>query len=159
MPKERTYSTKDLINTYIATLKPDHSDFTHYHNQLLIALQKAFHVTITNMEGVERNKRAIYMLFQSVIRSFIAIQHPGSRFVDGSLIEKQLEASSIGDEVHRVISSINTLTDQNTKLHWELLELLFNYLYSPINTTITSQELYALGFDDATEPNIDDYEY
>lgn len=159
MPQERTYTTNDLVNTYIASQKPNHVDFVNYYNGLLTALQKAFDTNVASDEGVESKNRAIHMLFQATIRSFIAIRTPGSTFLDGSLIQKRLEITPIGMDVQRLMGSINEVTEENINLHRALIETLFSYLYKPKVTAVTSQDLYNLGFDDSTEPNLDDYEY
>jgi hypothetical protein len=109
MPKDRTYSIKDIILTYITAHQQSHVDFTTYYHNLLTALQKAFGITIITIEGVTTEKRAIYLLFRSALDSFIAIRTPGSTFADASLIEKRLETSEIKNQVQSLLGSIDII--------------------------------------------------
>ncbi|HEU4323650.1 MAG TPA: hypothetical protein VFS21_10925 [Roseiflexaceae bacterium] len=158
MPKDRVYTTKDLIDTYIASQKPSHPDVASYNSGLLDALQRAFGVTIASGDGVQSEKRLLHRLFLAAIRSLMAIRTPGSDFLDGSLIVRQLEASAVGEDVLRTMDSISAATEESRRLHWELIQTLFTYLYEPESTTVTSHDVHSLGFDDSTEPTFTDYE-
>ncbi|KAB8333710.1 hypothetical protein SD80_012320 [Scytonema tolypothrichoides VB-61278] len=161
MPKERIYTTKDIIDTYIETQRKHiHDDFTNYYTNLLVALQKAFNITLYSrpQNPPPAEKSGISKLFASTIDSLIAIRTPWSNFLETSVIVMQLEkAGEVGTQVDRISGLIDDMSEQNKKLHEEMLKVLFDYLYRPSKTTVTSQDLYAQGFDDATEPDKNDY--
>jgi hypothetical protein len=157
---DKRYDRAALIQAYIATKDPyGHADIKRFNAERLAVLEQAFDLRLT-WEGVTHHDNTdLWMLFTATVRSYLSIQTPGSDFLDGSLLTRRLDA--LGDDAHPLMAAweiINTATAASEQAHLTMLDELFRLLWGAITTVVTSDQLRALGFDDAQEPNWLDYE-
>ncbi|ABX07886.1 hypothetical protein Haur_5259 (plasmid) [Herpetosiphon aurantiacus DSM 785] len=151
---DKRYDRTTLIHAYIATkAPPGHDDVARFTAARLAALEQAFDLRLT-WEGVtNQDNRALWMLFTSTVRSYLSIRTPGSDFLDGSLLMRRLDA--LGDDARPLMAAWETITTATTareQAHLTMLDELFRLLWGEITTVVTSDQLRALGFDDAHEP-------
>jgi hypothetical protein len=160
MIMEKRYDRAALIQAYIATKEPyGHEDFKRFYAERLAALERAFGLSLAS-EGVRNTEyNALWMLFRAAVDSYLSIRTPGSGFMDGSLIMRQLE--KLAERAQPLIDhsdAITAATDASRQAHLGMLDELFKVLWGEIDTVVTSEQLRQLGFDDALEPNWLDYE-
>ncbi|HEY1015687.1 MAG TPA: hypothetical protein VGE07_23465 [Herpetosiphonaceae bacterium] len=157
---DKRYDRIAFIQAYAATKEPQgHEDFARFNSARLAALEKAFGLKLT-WEGVTRADNSdLWMLFSGAVRSYLSISTPSDGFLDSTGINILLE--KLGDEAKPMLADLHTivdLADASRKAHLGMLDELFVLLWGDIGTVVTSEQLRALGFDDAQEPNWLDYE-
>jgi hypothetical protein len=156
----KTYDQAALIEAYIAANRTDylHEDFTTYYKALLATLEQAFGLLVSS-QGIRRAEvRPLWLLFQSTMRSYLAIKTTRSGFLEAGLLEKRLD--ELGDEalpIRQAEQTISRLAEESRAAHLQLLADLFTVLFGPLEKVVTSADLQALGFDDSKEPSISDY--
>ena len=156
---DKRYDRAAFIQAYIAIKEPQgHEDFTRFTAARLAALEQAFDLRLT-WEGVtHQDNSVLWMLFQATVDSYLHLRTPGSDFLDGSLMMRRLDA--LGDHANPLMTAwetINTATTASEQAHLAMLDELFILLWGAITTVVTSDQLRAIGFDDAQEPDWLDY--
>jgi len=98
------------------------------------------------------------MLFQSTVRSLLQITTPWADYLDESLLAIKLnESGELGRIVHRASGVIGEANNASEAAHREMLCALFQAIFGECQRVVTSQELFAAGFDDSKEPDIVNY--
>jgi hypothetical protein len=161
MDKEYTY--KNLLDVFIETLYERgawvEESVRDYYPQLLSHLEKAFGVSFAFDSIEDFSKKVLFMLFQSTVHSYKDLRHPWSNYQEATLLIKKLEDS--GEAGKRILSlsdEIRAVTEASADLHLTMLYQLFECIYGPNNTVVTSEQLRVIGFDDSKEPKPWDFE-
>jgi len=156
---DKRYDRAALIQAYISTKEPPgHEDYTRFTAARLAALEQAFELRLTWDGVTNQDNHDLWMLFTATVRSYLSIRTPGSDFLDGSLLMRRL--NDLGEHARPLMTAwetINTATTTSEQAHLIMLDELFILLWGDVTTIVTSDQLRALGFDDAQEPDWLDY--
>jgi hypothetical protein len=153
---QQVFDKSDLIKAYIEATRDDwHPDFTNYHQKRFVALQKAFAIEMTN-QGVLTFDETIYLLlFRNTINSYIRLS-TGDGVLEGGLLEVKLMAlQARGESINQKREQLWQLQKQSLQVHFDLLLELFPLIWGELETSVTLDDLRALGFD-LLEPHISD---
>jgi hypothetical protein len=155
----RPYDSRVLIEAYVYTKRSDfvHPDFGAYYGGLLASLERLFGLRLAGDELSQR-QRALWMLFNSTVRSFLQISTPWDGFLETGLLLRRLEESGeAGNIVERSSASIVEAAKVSQAAHREMLQSLFVAIFGESQRVVTSEELRQSGFDDSREPDITKY--
>jgi hypothetical protein len=158
MPNKR-YDYKTLVETYIETKRKHHlhEDFKNYYSKLLKHLEVIFKVEIS---ADKSRDKALWLLFDATIRSYLQITHPWNFFLEDTLINAHLEEQGErGEQIFDLSNRIGEINDESKELHLHMLYSLFEMMFGKVDAVLTSIELKGLGFDDSTEPHTWDAKY
>jgi hypothetical protein len=158
----KTYTYHDLIETFIETQRhPIHPDFTRYYGGLLAALEDALGIVLSEPRiwerGVPANAQALWTVFASAARAYAAVVSPWDAILESGAMLHRVKQWEEGDTVVRRVSQLSGLARETQVAYMELIELLFHMMYGEVTQVVTSDDLRARGFDDATEPQLQDY--
>ncbi|WP_110518470.1 hypothetical protein [Herpetosiphon llansteffanensis] len=157
---EKYYNRMALIEAYITNQNPyGHEDIRRFNTRRLAALEQAFDLNISEAGIKNKANRHLWRLFSATIDSYRSIRTPGSNFMDGSLIMKQID--TLGTQAATLCShwqAIDSAAAASKHSHLAMLDELFKLLWGEISLVVTSQQLKQRGFDDTQEPNWLDYE-
>jgi hypothetical protein len=160
-PKMQQYDYRALIEAYIDAQRPPypHEDFRTFARGLLSALERAFGISISSMDGVRNAECSpLWMLFRAAAFSYVKLSTPRSGFLEDSLITFRLrQLGEQGAKVEAIEREIDELTLANREAHLKLLNTLFVLLWGQVDTVITSDTLRDQGFDDTKRPKWADY--
>lgn len=151
------YDYRQLVLTYIQTMRNDHihADFKNYYARLLTLLEQVFEVDFSSPPS---SQRALWMLFQATVSSYLSLRTPWSNFLEAGLIVKRIEQlGSQGEKIFQLSTQIEELEQSSREAHLQLIYELFERIYGKRDLVVTSQDLKARGFDDSKEPQITDY--
>jgi hypothetical protein len=157
---DKRYDRSALIQAYITANEPYqlHDNFKRFYTERLAALEHAFGLSLSS-DGVRNAEyHALWMLFHATVESYLSIRTPRSNFLDDSLInEKLAELGARADSIGTYEALIIQATETSYAAHLGMLDELFKLLWGEIDTVVTSEQLRQLGFDDAQQPNREDY--
>jgi len=158
----KTYTYHDLIATFIETQRhPIHPDFTTYHNGLLTALEDTLGIVLSEpriwKRGVPANAQSLWTVFAATARAYAAVQSPWETVLESGAMLHRVKQWEEGNEVVRRVSVLSGLARETQDAYMALMELLFHMMYGDVTQTVTSDDLRAYGFDDAQEPQLQDY--
>ncbi|MEO8610220.1 MAG: hypothetical protein ABI690_20160 [Chloroflexota bacterium] len=155
----KQYDFKTLVQTYIETKRKYHlhEDFKNYYARLLKHLEAIFKVEISPDKSRDK---ALWMLFDATIRSYLQITHPWNYFLEDTLINARLEQQGErGEQIFALSNRLGELNDESKELHLQMLYDLFEIMFGKVDKVLTSKELKTGGFDDSTEPHTWDAKY
>lgn len=157
----KRYEWKDLLDAYMKASRRHHihEDFSKYYKAQRAALEQAFGVTISMNEVRDPSVRALWFPFQGTLASYLSIQTPWDNVLEDSLTNRVIDErlGERGKRIRRLESDVSQAIQLSKAMHLELLEELFNVLWGPINSAVTSEDLLQQGFDDSKEPQFSDY--
>jgi hypothetical protein len=155
----KPYDFKVLVDAYVYSTKDDfvHPDFAHYYSTLVQALEAEFGVRFSP-DTLSGEKSALWMLFESTVRSLLRISTPWDRFIEASLIVSALEGSGeAGKAAEQASNEIIRLTQASEVAHRDMLYALFTAIFGVQTRVVTSEDIARRGVDDSQEPDIQDY--
>jgi hypothetical protein len=156
----KVYDVRAVVVAYVDTLRSPypHEDFRAFRKKRLAALEAAYGIRM-NSEGAQASGAApLWMLFGAVADSFLGLRGPRAGFLDDSLINTTLDR--VDTELLRLRETealLQSHLSASREAHLRLLESLFCMLWGAIEQPVTSADLRARGFDDASEPQLHDY--
>ncbi len=156
---KRPYDYKVLVEAYVRTQRKDyvHPDFAAYYQSLCAALEKQFEICFSN-EYFSSSRVALWMLFDSTVRSLLRITTPWDGFLEETLIVSTLQKSGdAGKRIDQASRTILQATKESRQAHLEMLHELFTLMFGKTDVSVTSEQLALAGFDDSQEPDITDY--
>ena len=156
----KPYDYKALVLAYINTQHEHyvHDDFLNYYKGLVGVLETALGVQVSFEALSDVHKRALWMLFNSTVRSYLRTGTPWDNFLDESLVVVSLEKmGENGAVVFRASERIGELASASREQHLALLYTLFECMFGRPAVVLTSNQLREYGFDDSKEPKIEDY--
>ena len=155
----KQYDFKTLVQTYIETKRQHHlhDDFKNYYSSLLNNLEVIFKVKIAR--ETSRDK-ALWLLFDATIRSYLHITHPWNYFLEDTLIDARLEQQGErGERIFEMSNRLGELNDESKEVHLQMLYELFEIQFGKVDIVLTSEQLKVGGFDDSKEPHTWDAMY
>lgn len=155
----KPYDFKVLVDAYVYSTKDDfvHPDFAQYYSTLVQALEAEFGVRFSP-DTLSGTKRALWMLFESTVRSLLRISTPWEGFLEASLLVSALEGSGeAGKAVEQASNEIIRLAKASEVAHRDMLYALFTAMFGVQRRVVTSEDIARRGVDDSQEPNIWDY--
>lgn len=155
-----TYSQAALVGAYVEAQREPypHEDFAAFRRARLAALEAAFGVHISE-DGVRSpNGRLLFVVFKSVVASYLRIRYSGDGVLEGGLLETAIDRADTPElGIRAKQSRIHSLLAQCAQEQADLLDSLFTAIWGNSERVVTSEDLVALGFDDTKEPRIEDY--
>ncbi len=153
IPAKTTYDYRSLVEAITAARKSyDHQDFNDYYTALAKCLRKVLGL---RLESEERN---LELLLDSTFSSLRAIRHPLSGWLEATSTFATLERKGALADVQEQMDRIVAANKESERAHLALLYKLFEVLYGKSDMVVTSNDLWAAGFDDTAEPEIRYYD-
>jgi hypothetical protein len=158
----KTYDTQALIQAYIDCQRSNYPRYHDYYSRLVRQLETLFGVALNEITFNEKdrayyennkpkgNLRQSWKMFSKTIENL-------------NMLDKNIEfyrwtpVDWFYDKEVNV--ALHIIFDASTSLkqgYLQLLHVIFEQVFGPIALTISSGELLALGFDDTTDPNLDE---
>lgn len=155
------YDYRALIEVYIQTQRKHiHPDFDRYYTTLLSKLEDAFGIPMSEKRiykpDAPRQAQSLWQMFASAVGSYVSIRTPWDTFLESGALLHRLDSA----ERHKMFGfayKISELAKESQSVHMELIYTLFEMMYGHVDTIVTSEDLLAQGFDDTTEPQLEDY--
>lgn len=149
------YDYRSLIEAIIEGRRHHvHGDFTRFYEDLRDTLSRLLEVDYD-----ERDSRSDFrILFDTTIGSYLAIKTPWDGYLDATLLHRRIqETGEPGKKIDELSGQIVALNKQKKELHLKMLYVLFEMMHGTATKVITSKDLLRVGFDDSSEPQIQDY--
>ncbi|MEV6347855.1 hypothetical protein [Actinoplanes sp. NPDC051851] len=157
--EERIYRRGDLIQAYLEAQDgwrkgylvdaSAYNDALHAHRESLRdGLERLFEIRLTR-EGLAAH-RSLFLLFETTVRSMLAVSTPWSGFLDaGPLLQRLEDAGEPGSRVLEASSRLQHRTGELRDDHRDILDALLTvFLGDRAGSTFTGADLRALGVDD-----------
>jgi hypothetical protein len=128
-----------------------------HRQRVLAGLQTLFGLTLDMASFRSTPGGALFMLFNSTVRSCLALRTPWSFYHETGLIDRKLdEAGDAGARVTEASDRITRLTDESRQAHLDILDQLLSvFLGERADLVFTSADLLAAGVDDTPPSSLD----
>ncbi len=129
-----------------------------YSTALLDGLERLFGITL-RQDAMPAGMGPVFMIFESVARSYLAITGPMDDYLEASLIHTRLQQAGIHDAFVAGIGRITELNRKSRAVHLDTLTTLLGALLGDnADRVVGEDELHALGVS-TVPPNRSDYDY
>lgn len=153
----KEYGYKELLHVYIEAQRVRGAwvseEVRSYYPRLLSHLEEAFGFRLSFDAVEDFDKKVLFSLFRNTAESYKDLRNPWSNYQEATLIIRKLEEAGVGGQrILDLSDEIREKTKENAELHLQMLYELFECIYGPTHTVVTSEQLLATGFDDSKEP-------
>jgi hypothetical protein len=167
------YDRADFIQVYLAAHAnvdgrfgdyeaecDDYNDvLRRYYRGLLAALERLFVVDLDVQRAEGFDAKVFLMMFRSTVDSCLAVRTPWSGYAETTLLVRRIEES--GEPGLRVIEAcraIERLHAQSVAAHLTALDAIAEILLGSLADAVyDSDDVLAVGFDDAARPDRADF--
>lgn len=158
----KIYDYKALVDAFYEAKHGEfnwvHPDIADYNRGFLTVLEAKFGLSLDFQLATGR-RAALLHLFANSAKSLSAGEAPLSAYKEAGLFVTILENSGpAGQRFLESNAEIYLENEVGRDFHRQMLYDLFVIIFGEIETTITSEDLLAAGFDDSEKPNPFDYD-
>lgn len=131
---------------------------TEYRTALLAGLERLFGLRV-DIDSVPGLTKALVMLFNSTVHSYLAITSPGGGSLESGLLHTVMDRAGVSDQVSRDLAVIHESNTRSREAHLNILTTLLGAMLGDnADRVVHDDELRAIGVN-TTAPDPHDYDF